>query len=161
MSRSPAHYERSLTGLAATEALAAELAPQLQKGDAVLLYGDLGAGKTAFARALIRSLAGSAIEVPSPTFTLMQEYALPNLVLSHLDLYRLKSEAELAELGLDHALERGAVLIEWPELALPYLPEDRLTLRFTTLSEDTKRVEIDAAGGRWGVFLRGLGGSGG
>lgn len=161
MSRSQAHCELTLDGLAATEALAGRLAPLLGKGDAVALYGDLGAGKTAFARALIRARAGSEIEVPSPTYTLMQEYLLPNLVLNHFDLYRLKSEAELAELGLEHALENGAVLVEWPELALPLLPADRLSLRFTTLSENTKRVEIDvAAGGRWAAFIGGLGGSG-
>ena len=104
-----------LPDLAATEALAARLAPLLRPGDAVLLEGPLGAGKSAFTRALLRASAGDpALEVPSPTFTLVQSYDLPAGPAHHFDLYRLSGPAGLAELGWDEARE-GIVLVEWPE----------------------------------------------
>src|ERR1700674_3843998 len=84
----------------ATEALAADLAVVLAKGDVIALSGDLGAGKTTLARALIRRLAGDpSIEVPSPTFTIMQTYELPRFTVVHADLYRVTGPGELAELG--------------------------------------------------------------
>src|SRR5215475_6696337 len=86
----------------ATRRLAADLANLLEPGDFIALAGDLGAGKTTFARALIAALAGDVgIEVPSPTFTLVQTYELPRFTVMHADLYRLTSASELAELGLD------------------------------------------------------------
>src|SRR5437763_3915594 len=92
----------------ATRRLALDIANALQRGDFVTLSGDLGAGKTTFARALIRYLAGDpAVDVPSPTFTLMQAYDLPPFPLVHVDLYRLSGSAELAQLGLDD-LPEGA-----------------------------------------------------
>lgn len=99
----------------ATARLAAELAPLLRPGEAVLLRGPLGGGKSVFARALIRALTGEPdLEVPSPTFTLVQPYDTPKGPLSHFDLYRLKSSAEIFELGWDDAL-LGITLVEWPE----------------------------------------------
>src|SRR5205823_5842480 len=98
----------------ATRRLAIDVANALQRGDFVTLSGDLGAGKTTFARMLIRHLAGDpAIEVPSPTFTLMQIYDLPRFPLVHADLYRLSGSAELAEPGLDGPPEGCVVLPEW------------------------------------------------
>jgi len=83
----------------ATRRLMVDIAAALVPGDLITLSGDLGAGKTTFARALIRHLAGDAtVEVPSPTFTLMQAYELPRFSLVHADLYRLTGPAELAEL---------------------------------------------------------------
>ncbi|MFC3134231.1 tRNA (adenosine(37)-N6)-threonylcarbamoyltransferase complex ATPase subunit type 1 TsaE, partial [Microbaculum marinum] len=104
-------------------------------GDVVLLAGDLGAGKTAFARALIRAVADDAgLEVPSPTFTLVQTYDLPRLAIAHVDLYRLGDPAELDELGLDeHA---GLILAEWPERAPDRFPADRLEVRLEVDAED-------------------------
>jgi N-acetylmuramate 1-kinase len=111
----------------ATARLAIDIANFLEPGDLVTLSGDLGAGKTAFARALIRYLAGDpAIEVPSPTFTLVQIYDLPRFPLVHADLYRLSGSAELAELGLDDLPEGCVVLVEWPDRAAGLLPADRL-----------------------------------
>ena len=97
----------------ATRRLAIDIANSLQGGDFVTLSGDLGAGKTTLVRTLIRYLAGdAAIEVPSPTFTLMQIYELPQFPLVHADLYRLSGPAELAELGFDDLPEGAVVLLE-------------------------------------------------
>src|SRR5437764_2232034 len=116
----------------ATQRLAIDIANSLEAGDLVTLSGDLGAGKTTFARALIRYLAGdAAIEVPSPTFTLMQGYDLPQFPLVHADLFRLSGSAELAELGFDDLPEGAVVLVEWPDRAAGFLPADRLDVALT------------------------------
>jgi tRNA threonylcarbamoyl adenosine modification protein YjeE len=116
-----------LTDMAATEALGARIAAGLETGDAVALEGDLGAGKTTLARAILRGL-GVSEEVPSPTFTLVQLYETPHLTVRHYDLYRIESPGEIDELGLDDALAEGAALIEWPERAEGRLPPDVLHL---------------------------------
>jgi tRNA threonylcarbamoyl adenosine modification protein YjeE len=116
----------------ATQRLAIDIANSLEPGDLVTLSGDLGAGKTTFARALIRYLAGDpTIEVPSPTFTLMQIYDLPRFPLVHADLFRLSGSAELAELGFDDLPEGAVVLVEWPDRAAGFLPPDRLDVALT------------------------------
>ena len=98
----------------ATTALGAAIAPLLQPGDAVLLYGPLGMGKSTLARGLIRALTGPEEDVPSPTFTLVQFYETTPPV-AHFDLYRLTRPEEAFEIGLDDALDEGCALIEWPE----------------------------------------------
>ena len=116
----------------ATRRFATDIAGTLEPGDLITLSGDLGAGKTTFARALIRHLAGdAAIEVPSPSFTLVQSYELPHFTLVHADLYRVGSAAELAELGFDDVPDGAVVLIEWPDRAAGALPADRLDIAFT------------------------------
>ncbi len=106
----------------ATNLLGNDLARAIVKGDLIAFSGDLGAGKTTLARALIRSLAGDPyLEVPSPTFTLVQAYELP-LPVSHFDFYRLGDPSEMDELGLDEALDDGVALVEWPERAGNQLP---------------------------------------
>src|SRR4051812_28899706 len=116
----------------ATYRLMIDVASALEPGDLVTLSGDLGAGKTTFARALIRYLAGDeTVEVPSPTFTLMQVYDLPRFPLVHADLYRLSGASELAELGFDDLPEKAVVLIEWPDRAAGFLPPDRLDVALT------------------------------
>jgi tRNA threonylcarbamoyl adenosine modification protein YjeE len=116
-----------LPDLGATEALGARIAAVLQPGDAVALTGDLGAGKTTLARAILTSL-GVTEAVPSPTFTLVQSYpTLPPV--SHYDLYRLKTAREMQELGFEDALAEGAVLVEWPERAPEVLPPEALHVR--------------------------------
>jgi tRNA threonylcarbamoyl adenosine modification protein YjeE len=129
-----------LPDLAATAALAGRIAPLLAGGDAVALWGDLGAGKTSLARAVLRAL-GVTEEVPSPTFTLVQSYETPRLIVAHYDLYRLKSARELHELGFREALEDGAVLVEWPERAPEYLPDGTLHLRLS-LEGEGRRAKL-------------------
>src|SRR6201999_4499724 len=134
----------------ATRRLAVDIASVLKPGDLVTLSGDLGAGKTAFARALIRHLAGDeAFDVPSPTFTLVQTYALPRFTVVHADLYRVTHAAELAELGVDEAAENAVVLLEWPDRAAEVLPADRLEIAFTlapNLGPNQRNPEITGHG---------------
>ncbi|QDY99506.1 tRNA (adenosine(37)-N6)-threonylcarbamoyltransferase complex ATPase subunit type 1 TsaE [Nitratireductor mangrovi] len=121
--------EIALADEAATILLGEDVALALRAGDVVCLQGDLGAGKTTLARAIIRAVAGDDdLEVPSPTFTLVQSYEL-RIPIHHLDLYRLADPAELDELGFDEMAERGAVLVEWPENAGDHLGEAALTVR--------------------------------
>ena len=107
--------ELQLKDEAATARLGEAVARGLRRGDAVHLSGGLGAGKTTLARAAIRALTSSDEEAPSPTFTLVQTYQGPDFPIAHFDLYRLTGSDQLRELGLDEAVEEGAVLIEWPE----------------------------------------------
>ena len=141
-----------LPDLAATAMLGARIAGHLRKGDAVALCGDLGAGKTTLARAILTSL-GVGEHVPSPTFTLVQNYPTPGLSISHYDLYRLKNAGEMEELGLDEALEFGAALIEWPERAGGYLPPDRLTVELSA-HQDGRRALLSGPV-RWRELLNG------
>ena len=122
----------ALADEAATRALMVDIAAALAPGDLITLSGDLGAGKTTFARALIRHFAGDqTVEVPSPTFTLMQAYELPRFNLLHADLYRLNGPAELAELGFEDIAAGAVTLLEWPDRAAGFLPADRLDIAFT------------------------------
>jgi tRNA threonylcarbamoyl adenosine modification protein YjeE len=120
-----------LDDAAATDRLGEDLALALRPGDCLALSGDLGAGKSSLSRALIRAIADDAeLEVPSPTFTLVQSYDL-RIPVSHFDLYRLGDAAELTELGFDEALQSGICLVEWPEMAESELPDDRIILTLT------------------------------
>ena len=143
-----------LPDLDATKALAKALAPHLVKGDVVALTGDLGTGKTEFARALLHTL-GVRGDVPSPTFTLVQTYEIDRLLISHFDLYRLKSADELDELGWDDALADGITLVEWPERAEGRLPLNRLILTFTLSSEGRRNCRVEKCG-RWDDRLKTL-----
>jgi hypothetical protein len=116
----------------ATRRLMVDIAAAVSAGDLITLSGDLGAGKTTFARALIRHLAADeTVEVPSPTFTLMQAYELPRFNLVHADLYRLSGPGELAELGFEEAGEDAVTLLEWPDRAAGQLPPNRLDVALT------------------------------
>ncbi|MBB4237185.1 tRNA (adenosine(37)-N6)-threonylcarbamoyltransferase complex ATPase subunit type 1 TsaE [Rhizobium esperanzae] len=113
---------------AATIRFGDDLALALKAGDCLALSGDLGAGKSSLARAILRAMADDeGLEVPSPTFTLVQSYDL-RIPISHFDLYRLGDPAELTELGFDEALENGICLVEWPEMAEGELPTERIAL---------------------------------
>lgn len=119
--------EIALPDEAATTRLGAAIAALLRPGDAVLLSGPLGAGKSSLARGLIRALTTPHEPVPSPTFTLVQAYEGARFPLAHFDLYRLETGAEVDELGLWDALDTGAAIIEWPE-RLEEAPSDRLCI---------------------------------
>jgi tRNA threonylcarbamoyladenosine biosynthesis protein TsaE len=135
---------------AATANLARRLAPILRAGDVVALIGDLGAGKTAFARALIRAMTGADEEVPSPTFTLVQSYETPSGPVFHFDLYRIAAPDELVEIGWDEALAEGIVLVEWPVRAGALLPDRRLDVAFRFGSESAGRQVTLTPCARWG-----------
>lgn len=147
----------ALPDAGATESLGRALAPHLAAGEAVLLSGPLGAGKSTLARALIRALTTPDEEVPSPTFTLVQYYdAEPPL--AHFDLYRLERPEEAREIGLVEALDDGAVLVEWPERLGEevdrWLGPDRLTVTITTDGEG--RAATVSGAGSWEMKLRDL-----
>jgi tRNA threonylcarbamoyladenosine biosynthesis protein TsaE len=127
--------------LAATEKLAASIAPRALAGDVLLLSGPLGAGKSAFARAFIRTLAGDpALDVPSPSFTLVQSYDFP-VPVAHFDLWRLDSPADVAELGFDAASE-GIVLIEWPDRLGGLIPADCLNIGIEWAEAETRHITL-------------------
>src|SRR5712672_4538642 len=120
----------------ATRRLMVDIASVIEPGDMITLSGDLGAGKTTFARAMIRHLAGdAALEVPSPTFTLMQLYELPRFPVVHADLYRVSGADELAELGFEDLPVGALTLLEWPDRAAGFLPPDRLDIALTLAPE--------------------------
>jgi tRNA threonylcarbamoyladenosine biosynthesis protein TsaE len=129
----PAHGEIPLPDEAATTRLGAGVAGALRVGDAVCLWGPLGAGKSTLARGLIRALTTPDEDVPSPTFTLVQFYGGEALPLAHFDLYRLSRAEEAYEIGLDEALEDGAAIIEWPERLEGRLPTDRLDIELVVV----------------------------
>jgi tRNA threonylcarbamoyladenosine biosynthesis protein TsaE len=137
-----------LTSIAATEedtgAAGRELAARLAPGSTVLLYGDLGAGKTAFVRGLAEGLGIDPADVSSPTFTIVQEYRGPQLTLQHVDLYRL-APAEVADLALDDLLDDATIMaIEWAE-RLPRAPADPVVTVRLSHVENGRRIEIASA----------------
>jgi tRNA threonylcarbamoyl adenosine modification protein YjeE len=122
---------------------AQKLAAILQPGDVVFLNGDLGAGKTFFARALIRAMCGKAdLNVPSPTFTLLQTYECERGLIGHFDLYRIKEPEEVYELGWEDALSDGIVLVEWAERLNYLAPKDRLEISFEASLNNANRRAV-------------------
>jgi len=118
-----------------TAAVAAALAARVRAGDVVLLEGPLGAGKTVFARSFIRALAGDpALEIPSPTFTLVQTYETPCGKIWHFDLWRLRDHHALEELAWDEA-RSGICLVEWPDRLGPLAPQDALRITLDVLPQ--------------------------
>jgi tRNA threonylcarbamoyl adenosine modification protein YjeE len=146
----PTTFSLALSNETATAHLMADLALLIGPGDVITLSGDLGAGKTAAARALIRYLAADdAIEVPSPTFTLVQAYDLPPFQLLHADLYRINDASELEEIGLSPLPEGTVALIEWPERAPAALPSDRIDIALShrpALGSTARAAEITGYG---------------
>ena len=140
---------------AATAGFAAQISALAARGDIIALKGELGAGKTTFARGFIRA-RGSTEEVPSPTFTLVQVYDLTPTAIWHFDLYRLKSPEEVWELDIEEAFAEGISLIEWPERLGPLLPRRRLEIEFLFGDQpEARRVVLDA-GEDWQKRLAGI-----
>ena len=135
---------RDLPSEQATADAAARLAPAIIAGTVIHLSGDLGAGKTTFSRALIRSLGYNG-RVKSPTFTLVEPYNLPRFVLYHFDFYRFSSGEELRDAGFEEQLDDSCVaLVEWPERAGDFLPAPDLRLRINWISESARQLLGDA-----------------
>ena len=127
-----------------TERIAEDFANILTVPECIALYGDLGTGKSVFARALIRTLMQEPdLDVPSPTFTLVQSYETEKGLIHHFDLYRIRDPEELQELGWEEALH-NIMLVEWPEKAGFYLPEDRIniTIEYSNDSPDKRNITI-------------------
>jgi len=135
-------FSMSLANEVATESLGASLAARLKPGDVVGLKGDLGAGKTTLARAIIRAAANDPdLIVPSPTFTLVEVYETPRGAYWHFDLYRLEAPEQVYELGWEEALAEGIVLLEWPERLGPLLPQHLSVI--LELDGDGRRALLD------------------
>ncbi len=133
-------------------ALAASLAPHLRAGDVIALEGELGTGKTTFARGLIAALGGVG-EVPSPTFTMVQAYDTAPAPLWHFDLYRLATPADAYELGIEEAVATAISVVEWPDRLGALLPRDRLDVRLAFDAEpDVRRVRL-VGHGAWAARL--------
>lgn len=125
-----------------TELVGERLARHLPDGSVVAMYGELGAGKTAFVRGMARGM-GLSCRVSSPTFTIVNEYEGPRTLI-HFDMYRLKSADELFGIGWDDYLARGAVCaVEWSENVASAFTGDEITVRFTKLSDTRRRITIE------------------
>ena len=139
-----------LTSPDQTVALAIRLGPMLTAGDVLLLQGDIGAGKTHFARALIQSLLDEPEDVPSPTFTLVQTYETDMAEIWHADLYRLTSPDEVVELGLTDAFEEAICLVEWPDRLAELAPQSALHLDIALGADEGRRtLTLSWSHARW------------
>jgi tRNA threonylcarbamoyl adenosine modification protein YjeE len=143
----------ALADEAATLALAGRVAALARKGDAILLEGGLGSGKTVFARGFLSAL-GVAEEVPSPTFTLVQAYDTAKGPVWHFDLYRLRQPEEVPELGFEEASAAGIVLVEWPERLGSWRPADGLTVALEIAGPGRRSATL-TGGGDWPARLAG------
>jgi tRNA threonylcarbamoyladenosine biosynthesis protein TsaE len=138
---------------AATVALARRIAGVARAGDVIALAGDLGVGKTCFARAFVDALTGDGEEVPSPTFTLVQTYESPAGTIWHFDLFRLSRPEEAYELGLEEAFISGITVIEWPERLQGRLPAQRLDVALAFGDAPNARAARLAGFGSWAARL--------
>ena len=148
---------RTLSDQSETEMLAAKLAKLARRGDVIALAGDLGVGKTAFARAFIRARLRTDDDVPSPTFTLVQIYeplSLQDPAIWHFDLFRLHLPEDALELAIEDAFAEAITLIEWPERLGGLLPDNRLDLTLMAGADERSRRVLIEAGGDWRERLR-------
>ena len=136
---------------AALEKLAENISAIVKKGDVICLNGDLGAGKTTFARAVIRTLLNQTgpAEIPSPSFALVQTYDMSRFPIYHFDFYRICEPEEVIELGLDDAVETGLSLIEWPDKAANFIPKDYLNIFIEDHENPLMRLVTLSGEGSW------------
>ncbi|WP_284165165.1 tRNA (adenosine(37)-N6)-threonylcarbamoyltransferase complex ATPase subunit type 1 TsaE [Frigidibacter sp. SD6-1] len=155
------HLSLALPSPGATADLAARLAPLLGPGHVILLEGEIGAGKTHFARALIQTLLaaeGRREDVPSPTFTLVQVYETVRAEVWHADLYRLTDPSEVIELGLTDAFDSAICLVEWPDRLGELAPHEALLLSLhAEMTGDSRTATLRATGDRWAPVFAALG----
>ena len=142
---------KNLPDLNATTALGRELARLVRKGDVIALHGDLGTGKSTFARGLIQELMGQELDVPSPTFNLVLTYDAPEISIWHYDLYRIEDPEELEELGLEETIN-GLAIIEWPDRLGQALPQWRLDISLLA-SENGRIATLTPHGPDWSKRL--------
>jgi tRNA threonylcarbamoyladenosine biosynthesis protein TsaE len=141
VSDAPEHF--TTESVQETEALAARLAGQLRGGECIALHGDLGAGKTQFARGLVRGLGGDARSVSSPTFVLLHIYDTGRLTVYHLDAYRACGPEDFEAIGLGELLEQqGVVVIEWAQRVEELLPPQRIDVQIEPVGPDSRRIHI-------------------
>ncbi|MBR9764439.1 MAG: tRNA (adenosine(37)-N6)-threonylcarbamoyltransferase complex ATPase subunit type 1 TsaE [Rhodobacteraceae bacterium] len=153
---SPFRTEIRLASAEETARLATRIAPRLEAGDVLLLSGGIGAGKTHFARALIQSLLVEPEDVPSPTFTLVQEYETTAGTLWHADLYRLSDPLEVVELGLEEAFSDAICLVEWPDRLADLTPPGALALELTPDGPGDARLLRIEGPADWATRLAGV-----
>ncbi|PYF11902.1 tRNA threonylcarbamoyladenosine biosynthesis protein TsaE [Rhodobacter viridis] len=156
MQNTPALLRFDLPDADATDRFGVALGSLLRAGDVLLLEGPIGAGKTHFARALIRARLGPAEDVPSPTFTLVQVYGADPEIW-HADLYRLTHPDEAIELGLEEAFDTAICLIEWPERLGDLQPKKALFLRFSLTDAGAARQVQLFGDADWAQRLTALG----
>ena len=139
-----------VSSLAGTRAVARDLARCLAQGDVILLDGDLGAGKSELARGIIQEWLGAPIDVPSPTFTLVQRYDGGDCPVTHADLYRIGDLEELVELGLDEAGDLGVLIVEWPSRAgANWFPPSALSIEIADAGGDSRTLHLRSADEGW------------
>lgn len=148
-------FQITVRGENETAAFAKRVSEYLKVGDVLSLEGTLGAGKTAFARSLIRALVGSETEVPSPTFNLLLTYQADIGPIYHYDMYRLDDPEEVWELDIEEALEYGITLIEWMSNLEDLAPENVLTVKLDILEEGARQISL-IGGSDWAERLQGL-----
>lgn len=123
--------------------LGRKIAASLKPYDVIIMIGDLGAGKTFLTRAIIRAICGENTIVASPTFNILQIYNAPRYAIYHYDLYRLKSQDEIYELGIEDALNGNITIIEWPEIIENILPTSKITIKITCDDKGVRVVNVD------------------
>jgi tRNA threonylcarbamoyladenosine biosynthesis protein TsaE len=128
-----------------SRAFARKLAANILPGNVIAFSGDLGVGKSFFCREIIKFLCGEDTKVISPTFNLLQTYEATDFSIYHYDLYRLEYASEIYELGIEEALSDNVILMEWPEIAAPLLPNDTIYIQIEAIDDKKRLVSFNRA----------------